>query len=574
MNDTPETPADTEKNWGPYQLRPNPMAILRLSLGTAAAISTALLIPDIFALMPNSHDALTLACKAVGLWGYAYVLWAAGFLCILHLVRIFGGCIELDAEGILMGHSFESLIRLISAWLVFDVKAINRAELSAKIPWKSIVAVTVTQRKIFSRLFFVPSYQMMIHVARPDGKLAVRQLASFQYQPEEFYSLFYYIAKFSTGARPQSIDAFVFRDVAMPGLGEVAATGRLKNLVLTVVIAVGLFSFLSRNASKNYAFNMGNREFGAANYDRAVGHYSVATSIDFAFAPAWDRLARSEFRLGDLDEAEKDWQTALKWKPDYVESKLGLSAIYMLKGKLEEAEKLISSANRLAPLDEAAYINRAQIDILTGKSRLAIKRLQRFVAQKEGREQALCLLARAYIREGQLDKAKAILQPVERLLANPYTRPFCTMVLAELNLAEGNTEAATKLLKSIRLAASHQPDVLIDMARLDMLHKDFVSAKRHLSASCAINPDSPWLALARAELSDRTNSKDMDSWLNKAIGFRYQDPALMSACAEFLRKQGRKREAVELAKKVLELDPDNLTAAGIISFKLGAQSDE
>src|SRR5438552_3399881 len=103
MNKFPEPPAKDETQWGPYQLRHNPIAILRLSLGTAAAISTALLIPDIFALIPSSPDPRTLACKALGLWGYAYVLWAVGFSCILHMVRIFGGAVVLDSSGIKLG---------------------------------------------------------------------------------------------------------------------------------------------------------------------------------------------------------------------------------------------------------------------------------------------------------------------------------------------------------------------------------------------------------------------------------------------------------------------------------------
>ena len=529
MNTILETASSTEKSWVPYQLRPNPIAILGLSLGTAAAISSALLIPDIFALIPSSPDATTLCCKAAGLWGYAYVLWAAGFLCILHLVRIFGGCILLDAEGIKL------------------------SKLSKRILWHSIVAVAVTPRKIFSRVFFVQAYQMTIHIVKPDGKRTTRQIASFLFLPEEFFSLFFYISKFSTGAQPQSLDAFVFKDVTSPDLKKLAESGRLKSLILTVVIAFGLVSFLGKNAVKNYSFNMGNKEFRAANYDKAISHFSTTTAIDFTFAPAWDRLARCEFRQGDLAAAESDWRTALQWKPDYVESKLGLSAIYMLQGRLEEADTLIATANRLAPLDEAAYINRAQIDMLTGKTRLAIERLEQFVRQKEGREQAICLLARCYIREAQLHKAQALLRSDAALLSNPYTKPFCTMVLAELHMAEGNTGVAEKLLRSIRLNANHQPDLLIDFARMDILHKNFVSAQRRLDAAAAINPNGPWIALARAELSAQENGQKVNYWLARAIAFRYADPSLMAECADFLEKHGRHREATELAKKALAL---------------------
>lgn len=531
----------TETKFGPYQLRPNPTAILRLSLGTAAAISTVLLIPDIFALIPSSPGPFILLCKAAGLWGYAFVLWTAGFLCILHLVRIFGGCILLNAEGIKIGR------------------------ISKFIPWSSVVAVTVSPRAIFSRLFFVRAYQMTIHYAKPSGKRSSTQIASLQYLPQEFFSLFYWVSRLGTGAQPQSLDAFVFKNSQDEDLKKMAESGRLKNLVLTAVIAFGLLFWLVRNASKDYSFNMGNKEFRAANYDRAVTHYSLATAIDATFAPAWDRLARCEFRLGELDAAESDWRTALRWKPDFVESKLGLSALYMLRGRLDEAEKLIASANRLAPFDEAGFINRAQIDMMTGKNRIAIERLQQFVHQNEGREQAACLLARAYLRQGRLDRARSILQSDAALLKNPYTRPFCTMVLAEMKLASGDAEGAGKLLSSVRLSANNQPELLVDMARFDMTRGDFASARKKLAASEKINPDGPWLFLAQAELAAKQEPQKVDYWLGRAMNYKYPDTGVMAECALFLEKTGKKGDAVALAKKTLGYDPDNVTASKILN---------
>jgi tetratricopeptide (TPR) repeat protein len=542
MNSASEIPDSNSAGWGPYQLRPHPLAILKLSLGIGAAISTTLLIPDIPALMPSANNAAVMFCRALGLWGYGLVVGATGFLCIMHLVRVFGDRIVMDAHGLSLGRFCK------------------------KIPWPSIVAVAVARRRVFSRLFFVPAYQMTIHFVKANGKRTNRQIASFLFLPEEFYSLFYYISKFSIGVHPRSLDAFVFRDPCDADLQKMAAAGRLKNLILTVVISFSLLCFLARIAARDYLFNMGNREFNSANYGKAIGYYSLVTSIDFSFAYAWDRLARCEFRQGDLDSAESDWQTALKWKPDYVESKLGLSALCMLRGKLEEADRLVSAANRLAPLDEAGHINRAKIDLMTGKTRLAIGHLEQFVRQKIGREQAICLLARAYIRQGQLDKARSLLGSEPSLQNSQYGAAFYTMVVAELKMAEANLDRAAELLSSIRLHAAQQPDLLIDLAYMDMSRADLVSADRRLSASAAVYPDNPWLALARARLSALQKSPQVDYWLQKALSCRYKDPALIAACAGFLEKEGKRSRAVELAKSALSLDPDNLYAARIAAL--------
>ncbi|MBX9725619.1 MAG: hypothetical protein K2X81_29750, partial [Candidatus Obscuribacterales bacterium] len=190
MENAEQTQLTSEEVWGPFQLKANPRALFRLSLGTAAAIATALLIPDAIALIPNVPNAFVWFCRCVGLWGYAYVLWATGFLCLLHLVRIFGGSIVLDSNGIKLGR------------------------IGGIIPWASIKAISVSERKVFSKIFFTPSYQMNVHTMKPDGKYAAKQLASFQYLPEEFYTLFYYISKNAVGIEPASLQACVFTDAA------------------------------------------------------------------------------------------------------------------------------------------------------------------------------------------------------------------------------------------------------------------------------------------------------------------------------------------------------------------------
>ena len=545
-----ETSVETQKtdkvSWGPYQLRPNPIAILRLSFFTAGAISTALLIPDIISTLPTAPDAYTLVCRAVGLWGYCYALWTTGFLCILHLVRIFSGGIQLDKEGIKLGR------------------------LAKKVAWDSIEAVTITERAIFSKVFFVPAYMMTLHIRKAESNSWKRviggdkQIASFMYLPEEFSSLFYYVSKLSTGAEPRSIKAVVFDDIKNPDLKKFAEGGRLKSVALTALIAFGLVVFLGRKAVLNYTFNMGNKEFYAGHYDKAIANYSTASSVEFSFAPAWDRLARSEYRVGDAESAEEHWKEALKWKPDLVESKLGLSKIYIMRGQLDKANELIQSANRLASTDEAAYINRALIDSLMGKNHLAIEELEAYVKQNVGRELATGILARCYLREGELDKADSLLKSNPEILKNPYTRPFCTAVLAEIQIARGNFNEAAKLLHRFRQASNYDPDLLIDLAKIEIGRKNFESAKGHLNKAIKINADNPWAALLMADAEASSGGSSADFWYERAMNFKYTDPCLMAAAAEYLKKHGKNEQALALANKALKIDPANLIARNIV----------
>lgn len=550
MNTTAESAAKKE-TWGPYQLRPNPMAILRLSIGTAGAISTALVIPDFFSLLPSAPNIQTLLIWETGLWGYAYVFWTAGFLGLLHLARIFGAAILLDDEGIKLGR--------------FD----------KKILWKDVLALNIAERKIFSKLFFIPAFQMTIHYEKAKGKKASKQLASFQFTKDEFYSLFYFIAERSTGTRPGSIDAFIFKDINNNELKKIAEEGRLKRAALTGFIALGLICLLGRKAATNYEYNWGNKEFKQANYDKAIGYYTTANVIDITFAPAWDRLARCEYRLGDLDSAEQHWQEALKWKPDLVESKVGLSQIYMIRGQLDKAKELLRTAVRLAKYDEAAYINTAKLNSLTGNNRLAIKQLEEFIKQKRGREQAIGILADCYLLEGEIDKAERIFKENPAVLSNPYSRPFCTMIMAKLELAKGNTQEAVKLLGSVRSIMNSQPELLINNAQLEIARADFEAASKHLAMAEKLDNGSSWLALAKAHLAFKADKEkagsssqlcqgDGKKWISLALQNKYKDPCVFSAAAQILDQNSQHEEALRLAKRCLETDPNNLMAKRIV----------
>lgn len=547
METSVENTETKEQTWGPYQLRPNPRAILRLSLGTAGGISTVLVLPDIINLMPTSPNLYILVCKVVGMWGFCCVYWTVGFLCILHLVRIFGSSIRLDAEGIKLGR------------------------IGKKIPWDSVDAVTISERPIFSKVFFTPAYMMNIHLRKTEAGLSLKrltegtkQIASFLYTPEEFYSLFFHICRFGTGAEPRSLNTFAFKDIQNPSLRKISEEGRLKRIGLTGLIAFGLVAFLGRKAIVYSNFNQGNKEFYEGHYEKAAACYKKSASAEFTFGPAWDRLARCEFRLGDSESAEKHWREALKWKPDLVESKLGLSKIYIMKGKLEEAEKLIQSSNRLASTDEAAYINRALIESLMGKNKQAIEKLELYVKQRVGRELATGILARCYLRAGEVDKADAILKTSPALLNNPYTKPFCTAVLAEVKIARGENDAALEMLRPYLKSSDSDPELTIDLAHIYIAKKDFDSARKQLDKLIKVNPDDPWAAIAMADLELSSGGSSADFWLERALNFKYKDSCLLGQAARIFEKYGKSEKARELAQQAIALDAANADALHVL----------
>lgn len=538
---------DARLQFGPYELRPSPSAILRLSLGTSAAIATALAIPDAFSLLPSAPSILVWAIRLGGLWMYAYLLWAVGFLSLLHIVRLLGGGVKLDSEGISLG------------------------KFSKKIRWEQIEFVAIEDRKAFSRAFCIEARELKMHVRKSDKKITVKSIASFQYSPEQFFSLFHHICFMSAGVRVNSFGAMVFRDPASKELKKQAEQGRVKRVLLTIVIASSLLIFLGRKSAVNYYFNLGNKQSALANEQKAADYYRIATKIDWTFPPAWDRLARSEFRTGQIEMARTHWQKALSVKPDYVESKLGLANIYMMEGNIEEADRLISKANRLAEYDEAGYLNRAIIESMKGNNSGSIALLVPFIKQSTGRDLATAYLSRFYIKQGEYDLSRALLA-TPSLARNKQLASFVGTIQGELALAEGRVDDAAKALSFVDVRQIKDPNVHIDFALLLIAQKQLHRAQECLDKASAINKTSPWIALANARLcAARSDQEGMSKHLQYCINWKYPDPALLAACAKLMAESGDSYGAKTLALKALSIDGTNKLARDL-SLKLTTEA--
>ena len=545
---TPISQGSAAAPWGPYELRPSPRAIFRLTLGSSVAVATALTMPDAFAILPGTPDAVSWAMRVLGLWLSAYILWATGFLAILHLTRIISGGIVLDADG-------------IKLW-----------RFGKKIPWARVVFTTIAARANFSKLLLIKpmALELSLHVSKGKEKKGfdVKKVPSFQYEAADFASLLYYVGKFAFGVEANSIGTFMFKPAETEQLRKMSQEGRLKRRLLSAIISCSLLLFLARNAATHYTFNMGNMYARKSDYVSAIYYYTMSTSVNPFFPPAWDRLARSELRSGDPASAVEHWQRALQVKPDFVESKLGLSVVYMRQWQLEEAQKLIRQCIRLAPKDEASYINLAQIDSLMGNHREAIKILSQVSEQSRARDLARCLLAQCYMRIGELEKAAQLI-PTEDIVNDPHAALYRRLVKAELALASGDLPTADALLAKLYRGDKHV-DLLMNLAKLKIEQKDLKGAEKILtelekkqsstsSEGGQTARRNPWIAYCRAKIGFMRGDGVEGQWMvEQALKTPYEDPSLIANCAILLLdKNGSRQRAQQLLERACRLDSQN-----------------
>ncbi len=394
-----------------------------LALGSACTVSTLICLPDAVGIIPTVPDLLHWTVRLLGLWLSAFTLWSLSCLALLHLARFACGGIILYERGIKLWR-FGKLI----AWSDVSAAVVEKQPLFSFAFGLTSVArrLTLYEEKVANPAQSLGNWQRMMAASR----LMPQSIPSFHFAEDEFRSLFAHICKMSFGFVPHSLDCCVFSPDAAAVLRATSKRASLMRVVLSLIIACGLVTFLGRRAAINYCYNAGSQYFTKMDYASAARQYRLATKIDPTFAQAWDQLARSELRQGDLGPAEQHWRRALQMKPDLVESKVGLSCLYIYRGDLQAARVLLAQCACLAPHNSAVYLTQAALYLKLGDYRQVHSLLAVVERESAANASALVAAARIYWQLKEYEQSYLLAGKALRL------DPSCSDAVALLRLCK------------------------------------------------------------------------------------------------------------------------------------------
>lgn len=535
----------------PMLIRYDPQALTRLSQGSSVVVATLLALPDSIALIPSSADPLSWALRVLKVWIVALILWFVGSLAMLHLVRLLSAGVRVDARG----------IRL---WRLGHV-----------IPWSRVQAVGLETQALFSRAFRLgqPARRMTIYLSRRPGALSFPQhVPSFLFKLDEFEALYQQLCRARFGFAPEPVDVLVCPAAELPHVKGVYRLVSINRMLLSVLIAVGLVFFLGRKAAVNFLYGSANKSFNAGYYEAARNRYRKVTSLDPAFAQAWNNLAGAEFRLGNFEKARQYWHRALLLKPDYVEPKVSLAYIYMQMRQFDKAKDLLERALRLAPRDNHALVNKADLYMRLGHTREAM-RIARLVltqvtaggqsGQDSAHHLANCLIAQGKLRLGQPAEALSLLTGEAGEQTLKYRETFCRLVAGEVYLALGKPAEAVELFESVLDDAPGSVDAMIDLGRARMALGRLQEADDLLHQAGQLAPNNPWPYLIRADLQLRVADPEFAAKLLGQALRQQQDARSLAAAAQLSLKLGMKEQAAELAERSTSMEGQTPEALGV-----------
>jgi len=100
--------------------------------------------------------------------------------------------------------------------------------------------------------------------------------------------------------------------------------------------------------NKNELLNAGLKKFATQDYKGAISDLEKAIELDPEFDLAYNALAESYNKLGEIDKAIELAKRYVEISPKDPVAHTALSRLYVQKGMIAEAEKEMAISNQLA----------------------------------------------------------------------------------------------------------------------------------------------------------------------------------------------------------------------------------
>ncbi|MEQ1604753.1 MAG: tetratricopeptide repeat protein [Pyrinomonadaceae bacterium] len=321
----------------------------------------------------------------------------------------------------------------------------------------------------------------------------------------------------------------------------------------------------------------------------AIRLYEMALKIEPAFPEAQYQLATAQLMLGKKDEAEKSFRLAIDLRTDWTLPMTGLGSLLMDKGQFAEADRLLTKAIGLEPLNSVALTALTELRINSKSPTTELEKLLTPIVNLTGKANATPALwsARAALENALQKRSAAKASTLKALEADPKNRS-ALFLLADIALFEGDIARAKdlaarigalspaadqlKLLRANIFAGEGKTDEAL--AQIDSMQKQNASAnelrsKLNTSKTTSVadleklletNPADAFVLGRLCTLFRRENPEKALFYCRKAAD---AEPGNVNHAVGFgaALVQGKQYDAaVGILRKILEIVPDNFTA--------------
>lgn len=303
------------------------------------------------------------------------------------------------------------------------------------------------------------------------------------------------------------------------------------------------------------------RQFEQQDYAAARRSYEQATVIDPGSLRAWRGYGWSLWQLGQQDRALKIWNDLIKVQPDDSGTLFALAHAHELRENFEMAMQLYGRVLKRSPRYRPALMGRARINRQLERHAAAEADLMKVIGLHPADFEAQFMLAQTYRDTGRLDEAMHLYEQLARRDPDPkYLRPLADMLLG-LNRPREAIEYYQRNLKQ----APDNRGTLLGLARAHVSLHEYQPAIGYLEQYLDHHPDD---AKIREELArfarDAGDYEKSEQHQRILVRDHPEEIKWRLSLAHILQSAGKIDEPLEIARKVLDEDSDNVAALEIL----------
>jgi len=309
---------------------------------------------------------------------------------------------------------------------------------------------------------------------------------------------------------------------------------------------------------------------GLKDMDGAVEAFEKAVEMDPQRASSYSDLGSAQAVKGDKDKAEAAFRKAIQINPNSASAHLSLANFLWANGKLDEAEKEMRRGLELDPKNITGNRAMAMYYMVTKRPAAAEPHLK-VVAELTPGPNAKYFLSEYYLRQGRVDEARAVLQP---LLKVDDSFIGGSVRLARVEVFAGKNDEAHRLIEGVLAREPKNAEALITRGKLYLSEGNTVNALSTLKTATEANPRSIEAQLALAQTyAARGAIREATTAYNDALKLNGNDLDARLGLARLQINNGSAAEALPLIVKVVEERPQHLEARLLLVHGLIAAND-
>jgi putative PEP-CTERM system TPR-repeat lipoprotein len=291
-----------------------------------------------------------------------------------------------------------------------------------------------------------------------------------------------------------------------------------KNFKLALTTAQNAVSALPENADVLDALGRAQQASGDTN--QALSTYNKLAAMQPSSPQPFMRMAEINFAAKNNDSAIQNVNKALELKPDFVAAQQALILLNNASGKYQESVAVARSIQKKTPKSAIGYMLEGDI-----------------YAQQKKWDDSLSAYKMAFKQSGALDAGVKI---------------------HSVLVASGNKDEASKFAAS--WVKDHPKDVafVFHLADFSLAKNDLVSAEKLFTSIVQIQPENALAYNNLAWVSGQLKKDTAVGFAEKANDIARNEPAFMDTLAVLLSEKGESSRAIDLQKKVVSLQPNNM----------------